>query len=85
MPDIELTRYVITFDRIGRARGVPPLEVEVASVDQLAQQILQYAGRYLLSEEVEVHVDLAEQMGRIFCGLQSGGTFAIELPAEGWV
>jgi hypothetical protein len=80
-----MTSYAITFQRIGRARGIRPLRVEAANVAHLAEEIRRYVWPYLLSEDVVIDVDLAAQRGRILCGIQSGGVFTIGLPAEVWL
>lgn len=74
----ERTAYTVTFDRIGRNRAVPPLETASADADHLAEQIYVYARPYLLSSNVDVHVDLTVGKGSIFCGFNNGGTFTIE-------
>lgn len=73
-----MSRYVVTFDRIGRTHDVLPLVATAADADHLATLIYKYARDYLLSRDVDVVVDLAGMRGDILCGFHSGGQFTIE-------
>lgn len=74
--------YDISFDRIGRRRDVPPLEVTVKAADEwragnvVAEKVYRYAGKYLASRGYEVDVDLEKGTGYIFTG-QPAGDFTV--------
>ncbi len=73
------TRYRVTFDRIGRKRDVPPLDVDAADADDLAGQILAAARPHLGSRNVRVFVGLEAGSGFVITGMaHNAGTFTIE-------
>lgn len=72
-----MTRYLITFERIGRKHDVAPLEVVADDADALAEAIYRYARPNLGSRDVEVVVDLDKNRGSILCGFHSGGRFIL--------
>ena len=77
-----MSALTVTFtdDRIGRRRDVPPLTVNVgpapltdADADDVAEALHKYAGKYLMSRDYEVAVDLDEHgHGKAWIG---GGRF----------
>jgi hypothetical protein len=71
--------YRVVFDRIGRTHNPPPLVVEAAGPDHLADLIYRYARPFLGSEDVEVHVAPNPGKGLIHCGIRTGGRFTVEL------
>lgn len=70
-----LTRYRVDFERIGRRRDVAPLEVAAPAAGELADEVAEYARRYLGSRFFVVVVDLEQMTGRIEGG--RFGTFTI--------
>lgn len=72
-----MSALLITFDRIGRTHDVPPLTVHATDPNKIAEAIYEYARPHLLSRDVDVWVDLAEQRGGITCGFRTGGSFTI--------
>ena len=72
-----MPRYTVTFERIGRNKSVPPLNVKAADADHLARFILKYAREHLRSRNVEVIVG-DDGKGFIACGFHSGGDFTVE-------
>ncbi|MEU4410683.1 hypothetical protein AB0F88_39785 [Streptosporangium sp. NPDC023963] len=71
-------QYRVTYERVGRRRDVPPLVVIVAGADDLAEKVYDDVRPYLMSQDVDVSVDLDGMEGFIFCGFNSGGRFTIE-------
>lgn len=76
-------QYRVTYERVGRRRDVPPLVVVAAGADDLAERIYDDARPYLMSQDVDVAVDLETMTGTIFCGVRSGGQFTIEALTSG--
>jgi len=81
------TAYRITFDRIGRNHAPSPITVVVPEDDAVAQTIAREVHRHVISRlastAVEVRVELGSApgtggTGRIYCGIQSGGSFDVE-------
>jgi hypothetical protein len=81
------TTYLITFDRIGRNHAPSPITVTVPEDDAVAQNIARQVHGHvvsrLMSTAVEVRVELGTAPGtgghgRIYCGIQSGGSFDVE-------
>lgn len=66
---MEIMKYKITFDRIGRNRSVPDIEVEGTEEDIL-DAVLYYANGFLASREFGVSINLDTGQGRI-----DGGRF----------
>jgi Na+-transporting NADH:ubiquinone oxidoreductase subunit NqrA len=81
------TERVVTFDRIGRNRSVPPITTVLLG-DDLAGRIENYARRFLGSREVEVTV-LGTPEGEptdgfiVVGGFRAGGSFTIEKANRG--
>lgn len=71
-------QYRVTYERVGRRRDVPSLVVVAAGADHLAELVYADVRPYLLSQDVEVTVDLEAMTGAILCGVCSGGRFKIE-------
>ncbi|GAA3441042.1 hypothetical protein [Planomonospora venezuelensis] len=71
-------QYRVTYRRVGRRRDIPPLVVVAAGADHLAELVYDDARKYLLSQDVDVVVDLEAMTGAILCGVNSGGQFTIE-------
>lgn len=69
--------YVVTFERVGRHRDLPPLTVRARDGDHLAQEIYRYVRPSLMSRDVEIVVDVETGEGNIFCGFNNGGTFTV--------
>jgi hypothetical protein len=74
--DAEVTRYRVTFERIGRsARGLTQ-DWEAVDADDLASIIYGFVRKHLMSREYSVIVDLEKMRGSIEAG--RFGTFTIE-------
>lgn len=81
-------RYKITFDRIGRSRGVPamiasapdPDVLPIATAAAISDEVWRYAKKFLLSRDFTVRAELDTMTGSIDGG--RFGTFTIELEAE---
>lgn len=76
--------YRVTFERIGRTHDVAPLDATVTAPDEdhatrLAEAVYRYARRFLVSSEVDVHVDLNDNTVMIFCGFHTGGKGTVEV------
>ncbi len=71
-----MSTYTATFDRIGRHHDIQSLEV-TGDADQIAETVYRYARKFLGSRDVDVHVDLEEMHGHIYCGFHTGGTFTL--------
>lgn len=84
-PGATQTKYRVTYDRVGRhggRNGSPapkPLTVWAVTADGLAAHIHKHVGRYLLSCETEVIVDLENMRGQILAGMNNGGSFTLEV------
>lgn len=78
----EADTYTVTFERIGRKRGLADLPITVPqrqwarTADYLAEKIYTYARPHLASRNFEVVVDLAAGTGYLFTG-QPAGNFTI--------
>lgn len=72
-----MTRYQVSFSRIGRSHTVQPMLAEVDGPNHLAEKVERYARPYLASRGVEVVVDLSAMTGQIFAGFRNAGTFTI--------
>ncbi len=74
-----MSTYEVTFDRIGRTRGLAPLTVSGDSEQELAAAIHKFAKRYLVSSDTDVEVMLREDklngLGYITAGFRDAGTF----------
>lgn len=70
-------RYVVTFERIGRRRDLPPITVEGADGDEIAEAVWRFANRHLGSKMFDVYVDLEAMRGTIEQG--RFGAFTLEL------
>lgn len=80
VPLARITRYRVTFERIGRHYDVPPLDTAARDADHLADRVLDYARPRLFSGGVSVTVDLERMSGRIRVGqVRPAGTFTIEV------
>ncbi|MEU0372384.1 hypothetical protein ABZ070_19360 [Streptomyces sp. NPDC006283] len=83
-PGATQTLYRVTYERVGRnggRNGSPapaPLTVWAVTADGLAEHIHKDIGRYLLSRDREVYVDLEQMHGCIYAGMNNGGSFTIE-------
>jgi hypothetical protein len=79
-----LTRYRVTYTRVGRHGGrdgspVPAaITVEAVTAEQLLDQIAQDVRRYLGSPEYGLSYDQATGTGHIFAGLRTAGSFTVE-------
>ncbi|KMM44881.1 hypothetical protein CWIS_13750 [Cellulomonas sp. A375-1] len=70
----------VTFDRIGRSSDVPPLPVELNvqapnAADLLAEAVWRYAGKFLVSRDYAVDLDLTTGRGNIGWGRFGSFTF----------
>lgn len=72
----------VEFERIGRNRGVKPLEVQVVdstsdqqTADAIAYAVHKYAGKHLASRDYTVTVDVEDGTGSIGAG--RFGTFTL--------
>lgn len=74
------TRYVVTFDRIGRSRP-GDLTVDLDGNDFLAQAIHAEACKHLRSQDFDVTVDFANDQGWIESGRFGKFTFTTTHPA----
>jgi hypothetical protein len=72
--------YVATFERIGRRHDVPPLTVDSADPDAIAEAVWAYARQFLGSRWFDVVVDLAELRGSIEFGRFGKFTLASSSP-----
>ena len=78
--------YRVTFDRIGRNHAVPELTTTAADLDDLAENVHDYARRYLVSNDYEVSVRGAEDVeevevsdkGKVYIGWGRYGTGTFE-------
>jgi hypothetical protein len=73
-----MTRYRVTFARVGRNHNVEPYEVDATSGDDLAEAVWLHVRHRLLSRDSWVAVDLTAMKGCIRAGFQNAGTFTIE-------
>jgi hypothetical protein len=71
MPD-----YIVTFDRIGRDKQPPVMEVTAPDHFAVLDQIYKFARPRLRSNDIDVCVD-DDGTGTIFCGAQVGATFKV--------
>lgn len=82
-PGATQTLYEVTYGRVGRRGGrdgsppPAPLTVWATSADTLARHIAHDVGRYLLSSDAEVAVDLEEMNGYVIAGVRTAGTFEL--------
>ncbi|MDH2424831.1 hypothetical protein [Sphaerisporangium sp. TRM90804] len=72
-------QYRVTYDRVGRRRDIPPLVVVAAGADHLSDLVWNDVRKYVLSEDLDVVVDLEAMTGSILCGFSLGGRFTIEV------
>jgi hypothetical protein len=77
-----MSRYRLTFDRIGRNHDVAPLDLDLDDPDEIAEKVYRHARPHLRSRDVEVHIDLDAGRGFIFCGFHNGGTCTITAVTE---
>lgn len=63
-----MSAYIVEFERIGRSHDVPPLTTTAESAAHLAEQVYDYARRFLGSKGYTVVVDLDEMSGSIEAG-----------------
>ena len=70
-----LTTYLVVAERIGRTHNPPAFVVEGADADALAEGIHRHAGKYLLSRDYDVVVNLEAMTGDI--GWGRFGTFRL--------
>jgi hypothetical protein len=72
-----MSAYVVTFDRVGRRRNLPPLTVDTDPVN-LPGRILAYAQPHLPSGTVDVEIDLVRGRGHLWVNqFNSAGAFTI--------
>lgn len=71
-----MSGYLATFDRISRNHDVAPLAVS-GDAEDIAEQVYRYARDKVVSQDLEVVVDLGELRGTIFCGFHVGGSFTL--------
>lgn len=60
-----MTKYEITFDRIGRTKNIVTSFKDIIDADDLAEKIFLYARKYLSSNDYIVTVDLDSMSGAI--------------------
>ncbi|MFF7991733.1 hypothetical protein ACFZDG_18310 [Kitasatospora xanthocidica] len=78
------TLYRVTYQRVGRRGGrdgsqpPAPLTTWAVSPDHLAELIAKDVSPYLLSDDIDITVDLDAGRGRILVGFNNGGSFTIE-------
>jgi len=75
-----MSTITVTFTRIGRTHEVPPLYVDLntdapAVADRLAQAVHAYAGRFLMSADYAVDLDISTGRGVIGFGRYGEFTF----------
>lgn len=79
-------RVRLTFGRIGRTHVHPPLDIDSTDPQVIADEVLAYARRFLVSPDVEAAVDMDRMTVTILCGYQVGGTATIEhVSPEVWL
>jgi len=66
-------RYEVTFDRIGRNHAEHRIEVR-GDPDMIAEAVFHYARKFLISQDVQVSVDLEEGTVHVFAGMQTGAS-----------
>src|SRR5205085_9114624 len=71
-----IVKYRCQFERIGRNRDVPPLDVESDDAAEIAYNVYTYSRRFLTSNDVFVTVDLDALRGWINAG--RFGTFTLD-------
>jgi hypothetical protein len=76
-----MTRYRVTFERVGRHTSVPPLEVEAADAFDLEDKVLRHVRPMLASKEAEVGASLTQLDGQILAGGRPAGNFTLEAVA----
>ncbi|MEU1087699.1 hypothetical protein ABZ401_12865 [Streptomyces sp. NPDC005892] len=92
-PGATQTKYRVTYIRVGRHGGrngsqaPAPLTVWTVTADSLLTHIAEDTRPYLLSDDVEVVVDLEAMTGSIYAGFRNAGSFTLEAlqVAEGGV
>ncbi len=78
------TLYQVTYQRVGRRGGrdgstpPAPLTTWAVSPDHLAELIAKDVSPYLLSDDIDITVDLDAGRGLILAGFNNGGSFTIE-------
>jgi hypothetical protein len=70
---------VVTFERLGRNHSVPPLTVDSADPDVIAEAVYREARKHLVSRDVEVEVDLTAGQVFVFAGFRNGGGGRVEV------
>lgn len=76
-----MTRYVVTFDRVGRNHHVPPAEIEADTDEAFADALLDIARRHCGSRELDVTWSFEEGRGCFIAGVaHSAGHFTITQP-----
>lgn len=77
-------RVRVTYERVGvhggrGGRPAPdPVILHVTGADDLAEQIRRDVGRYLVSRDVEVDLDLTTCLGQVISGFRAAGTLTLE-------
>lgn len=69
--------YQVTFERIGRNRGVAPLQLVVDGEADMARKVRAYARPHLRSRDFDVCIDAETMTGFFACGMHDGGKFSI--------
>ncbi|MGW2371747.1 hypothetical protein [Kitasatospora sp. NPDC001683] len=83
-PGASQTLYRVTYQRVGRRGGrdgsqpPAPLTTWAVSPDHLARLIASDVSPYLLSDDIDITVDLDAGRGRILAGFNNGGSFTTE-------
>lgn len=83
-----MTRYLITFERVGRHGGrdgsapPAPLTVDAADGEHLVDKVLAYARPFLGSRGVDVVIDLDEGRGFLLAGFHTAGEFTVQEEPE---
>jgi hypothetical protein len=73
-------KYRVTFERIGRKRGIKPQEFVAADLEQLAEKIHTFAYPYIMSSEHDVVINEDGCGGYVAVGMGSvAGNFTIEV------
>jgi hypothetical protein len=72
-----MSRYQVTFERIGRQKTVPPLDVKGQDWIDIGSEIADYAKKYLGSRYYEVGIDDDMSGGHIIAGMHEVGVFKI--------
>lgn len=70
--------YRVEFDRVGRRRELPAVEIMAADGQDLAVKVRKIVRPYLGSSDILVSIDMDDGRGWIACGFHSGGDFRVK-------